>query len=212
MSNVLTKLFSPRSSTGPMVLSVALHVFVVGAVLVGMKLDFFEPAEEVKETYVDLDYQTIEEPPLPVKEERQVTAPVTPPVDKVVDTSPRELQDEASEVKGTQEAKAPIPQQNNEPSVPYYKIKPKYPRAALVAGIEGWVMLEVDINEKGEVENVRVIDGEQRNMFQAEARRAVSLYKYKPFVDASGTPVRVTNHQVRVGFSLKEEDEGSSTQ
>lgn len=211
MSNTLTKFISPRSSIGPVVLSVALHTFIVAAVVVGMKFQIFDKGPP-EEDYVDLDYQTIEEPPLPeIEEKRVLAAPQTAPVvDKVVDTSPRELQDEKSDVAGEQVAKAPIPEQNNEPSVPYYKIKPKYPRAALVAGIEGWVKMEIDINEKGEVENVRVVDGEQRNMFQSEARRAVSLYRYKPFVDAAGKPTRVANHTVLVNFSLKEEE--ASTQ
>ena len=55
----------------------------------------------------------------------------------------------------------------------YYKIKPKYPKAALVAGEEGWVMLKVDVTESGEVENVRMVDGNKRNLSQEEARRAV---------------------------------------
>ncbi|WP_371917836.1 TonB family protein, partial [Pseudomonas sp. FW305-20] len=58
-------------------------------------------------------------------------------------------------------------------ATPYYKIKPKYPRAALASGVEGWVTMKIDINEKGEVENVRVTGGEQRSMFEVEARRSV---------------------------------------
>ncbi|PMU07085.1 TonB system transport protein TonB, partial [Pseudomonas sp. FW305-20] len=33
--------------------------------------------------------------------------------------------------------------------------------------------MKIDINEKGEVENVRVTGGEQRSMFEVEARRSV---------------------------------------
>jgi TonB family protein len=210
MLKEIQKIVSPRSSFGPLFLSVMLHALIVGGIVGAMKLKFFDK-KEVQEEYVDLGYEAVEEP-LPVREEKPVVkAEPDPMPDKTPpDTSPRELQDDKSEVAGTQVAKKPVSApQSAENSIPYYKIKPKYPRAALVAGIEGWVKLEIDINEQGEVENVRVIDGEQRNMFQAEARRAVSLYKYKPFVDANGKPMRVANHTIMVNFSLKEEDASS---
>lgn len=85
---------------------------------------------------------------------------------------------------------------------PYFKIKPNYPRAARDAGVEGWVQLKVDVNEKGEVENAHVIAGVERGYFENEALRAVEKWKYRPFLDASGKPVRKQNQVVRVEFKL----------
>jgi hypothetical protein len=34
--------------------------------------------------------------------------------------------------------------------------------------------------------------------------RAVSKYKYKPFTDAAGNPIKKTNHLVKVDFILKD--------
>ncbi len=193
--------FSPRSPSGMMLWSLCVHVAVAGAVVAWM--NYKPAAEPVEEEYVDLEYETIEEPPAP--------AP-PPPVDKM---APHELQDEKSDVVGTQEKKEEKndtgnAQAANATNTPYYKIKPKYPRAALISGVEGWVLLEIDVTEAGLVENVRVLDGEQKNMFASEARRAVSLYKYRPFVDKDGNPVRKDGHQVRVEFKLEEASDNAS--
>ena len=89
-------------------------------------------------------------------------------------------------------------------TTPYYKIKPKYPKAALVSGTEGWVLLEIDILENGDVDNIRVVGGEQRNLFQSEAKRAVAQWKYRPFMNESGQAYKKVDHQVRVDFKLEE--------
>jgi periplasmic protein TonB len=213
MTNIIN-LFSPKSSTGSFAFSIAAHVLLyVGLVTV---LGLGSGRTEIKEEYLDLGYQTFDEPPVPEQEERKVvrspepTAPVDPKA--VPDDKPHELQDEKGEVAGTQAAV----KENNigstsngtAASTPYYKIKPKYPKAALVAGVEGWVLLQVDITESGEVENVRVVDGEQRNMFESEAKRAVAKYKYRPFTDNTGRPTRKADHQVRVDFRLVDEEAG----
>ncbi len=202
MSRILN-LFSPRSAAGSMFWSIGVHVAVAGGVIGYMN---WSPAPEPPaEEYIDLAYEVIDEPPLP--------APPPPPPEQ---NAPRELQDEKSDVVGTQEKKEEKPedgqasQQRNLANTPYYKIKPKYPRAALISGVEGWVLLEIDVTEKGDVENVRVLDGEQKNMFASEARRAVSLYKYRPFVDKNGNPVRMEGHQVRVEFKLEEASDSAS--
>ena len=64
------------------------------------------------------------------------------------------------------------------------------------------VLLTIDINEQGEVENIRVVDGEQRETFQGEARHAVSQWKYKPTL-LNGEPVEVQT-TVTVNFSFQQ--------
>ncbi len=189
----MISILSPKTSSGSFVYSLLAHGLIMAGVAVGFNLGNSAPAPV--ENYVDLGYEELEAPPM--------QAPPKPPVEEKME----ELQDKTSEVAGVQKEvkSAPgdgIAEKQTNSDVPYYKIKPKYPKAALLAGKEGWVMLQVDINEKGEVENVRVIDGENRSEFQGEARRAVSLYKYRPFVDANGNPVRKADHLVRVEFNL----------
>jgi len=200
---------SPKKMPGAIVWSVGGHIVLwlaIGAIL------SFKPSGVVTEEYLDLGYETFEEPPAAATEVKKVARmpdPVAPVEHKAVpDNSPKELQDENGEVAGTQKKAAEnnigSESNGNASATPYYKIKPKYPKAALVAGTEGWVLMTIDITETGEVENIRVVDGEQRNMFQSEARRAVALWKYRPFVDGSGQPHKKTDHQVRVDFKLNE--------
>lgn len=191
---------SPKSSTGSIIYSVAVHALIAGAVVFGLQFQGSVPAPV--DNYVDLGYEELEQPPM--------KAPPKPPVQEKME----ELQDKTSEVTGTQKENKPQAGDGTEAKqtnsdIPYYKIKPKYPKAALLAGIEGWVMLQIDITEKGDVENVRVVDGEHRSEFQSEAKRAVSLYKYRPFTDANGNPVRKVDHLVRVEFKLVESGENS---
>lgn len=201
----------PKTFSGSFAVSALAHIAFYGLVIAVLGLDL--GSHKASEEYLDLGYEVFEEPPVPATEPKRVMRMPEPtvPVDTKapVNDGPKEMQDEASEVAGTQKAaveKQAVGSENNgnASSTPYYKIKPKYPRAALLAGTEGWVLMHIDVNEGGEVENVRVIDGEQRNTFQSEARRAVQQWKYRPFIDQDGKPVRKIDHQVRVDFKLTE--------
>jgi protein TonB len=167
---------------------------------------------------VDLDYQMLDDVPPANPVEQKMKRSAEPTVKAPVKVDPKdtvkELQDDKSDVTGTEKAKIENNVANDSngtaSSTPYYKVKPKYPQAALVSGTEGWIELKIDINEQGEVENVRIIGGEQRNTFQSEARRAVEKWKYKPFRDASGNPVKKIDHIVRVDFKLQDAESSGS--
>lgn len=214
----VAKVLSPRSSFGSTFWSILVHGTILGAITLAVTLEPATPPAP-KEEFLDLGYQTFDQPPEPVQKEQKIArAPSTEVAVKqkvAPDLNSQELQDDKSTIAGTQGAAQPTAAgaegTGTAASTPYYKIKPKYPRAALLAGIEGWVLMQIDITEIGEVENIRVIDGEQRNTFQSEARRAVSQWKYRPFLDASGKSYRKVDHQVRVDFKLSESDSASSS-
>jgi periplasmic protein TonB len=212
MENVV-KWHSPRSVPGSMMLAVLAHGILFGGVLVFLKMGFHPHEEQIPVTE-EVDYETFSAPPAPAEVVKPVAKAPEPdtPEEKTEepDTSPKELQDTQSDVAGTQAATKP--QQatvgsegtGEASATPYYKIKPKYPTAALASGVEGYVIMKIDVNEKGEVENIRVTGGQEKSMFQVEARRAVEKWKYKPFLDASGKPVKKTDHEVRVDFKLQD--------
>jgi periplasmic protein TonB len=198
----------PHTSTGSVLTSLIAHGLLCWAVVAVMSTDLLQ-TERVLED-VTVDYEMLDEVP----EQKTVTrAPrvkevfIPQPKTAVSDTA-KELQDEKSEVAGTQAAAKTEAVGSggtgDAEAVPFYKIKPKYPKAALVTGDEGWILMKIDVTETGEVENIRVVDGEKRNLFQDEARRAVAKWKYKPFTDGSGNPVRKADHQVRVDFKLQD--------
>lgn len=204
------KMLSPKTLRGAMIWSAALHLVVSGGVIVSRYVS--QEAKEPEANYVDLGYEVFDAPPVPVEEEQKVRkslAEVTPESEpESKEPVARELQDASSDIQGTQKEQkvsaAGSSGDGTAASTPYYKIKPKYPRAALISGEEGWVLMSVDITENGEVENVRVIDGERKDVFQSEARRAVTKWKYRPFVDASGKPFKKRDHQVRVEFKMED--------
>lgn len=203
---------SLKSPSGSMFSSILLHAALAGGVVWMAGHGFFKSDAPVTGE-IDLGYETLDEPPAPEKVEQKLARtpePVAPAAPK--DLTPpiaQELQDQSSDIAGRQAEAKPVASTGATSdgvaaATPFYKIKPKYPKAALMAGTEGWVMLKIDIDEGGEVSNVRVVDGEQRNLFENEARRAVEKWKYRPFTDGSGQPVKKADHQVRVDFKLQE--------
>jgi periplasmic protein TonB len=202
--------YSPKSAAGSVISAVVIHGLLYGVIVFVMGFSFLHSHEKIQDE-VEIGYEVLNDVPAPTPVVQKVVRAQEPetPVDTKtpVDTTPKELQDEKSDVAGTQAAAKPQSNVGSESNgvanaTPYYKIKPKYPKAALVSGVEGWILMKVDVNEKGEVENIRVVDGDKRNMFQDEARRAVEKWKYRPFLDQNGRPYRKTDHQVRVDFKL----------
>jgi TonB family protein len=57
---------------------------------------------------------------------------------------------------------------------------PAYPRAARLAGVEGWVELEYRIAEDGRVEAVQVLAAEPAGAFEAAARSALRGWRFPP--------------------------------
>jgi len=63
---------------------------------------------------------------------------------------------------------------------PLVDVPPNYPRRALSAGIEGEVTLRFTITPDGKVENLRVTASEPPGVFEREARRAASRWRFAP--------------------------------
>jgi TonB family protein len=80
------------------------------------------------------------------------------------------------------------------------KVAPKYPEAARSAGVEGTVVLDVLIDEKGQVTDIQVLRGLPLGVSEA-AVNAVSRWQYRPARGRTG-PV-ASRKTVRVQFSLE---------
>ena len=86
--------------------------------------------------------------------------------------------------------------------VPVVVIRPLYPRDAAMGGIEGWVKIEFTITPTGTVTDARVVDADPPRIFNREAIRAISKWKFKPRV-VDGVAVERRATQI-IDFSLKD--------
>jgi protein TonB len=90
-------------------------------------------------------------------------------------------------------------------AIPIVRINPRYPRRALLEGIEGWVRLEFTIVEDGTVKDVRIAESEPPKIFDRDAIQAVLKWKFKPrVIDGKAVPRRATS---TVEFTLIDEEQ-----
>jgi len=74
---------------------------------------------------------------------------------------------------------------------PVAAVPPPYPRKAALQGIEGWVRLAVEIDARGRVLGVRVLDAEPRGVFEQTAIDAIRRWSWKPAI-IDGRPIEQT--------------------
>jgi protein TonB len=89
-------------------------------------------------------------------------------------------------------------------AVPVVRVNPQYPIRAAERGIEGWVELEFTITASGTVKNAVVIAAKPARIFDAEALRAISKWRYNPKI-VEGKPVERSGMKVRLRFRLENE-------
>ena len=64
--------------------------------------------------------------------------------------------------------------------MPLNDVRPEYPYRARQRGIEGHIKLAFTITAAGKVENIRVMEASQPNVFDREARRAAARWRFAP--------------------------------
>jgi protein TonB len=84
--------------------------------------------------------------------------------------------------------------------VPLSTPAPDYPRDAMVAGTQGYVLVEFTINLEGSTQDVTVVEASPQRVFDQAARRAVMRWKFEPLLEG-GTPVE-KRVQRRIDFKL----------
>jgi TonB family protein len=80
------------------------------------------------------------------------------------------------------------------------KIDPNYPEDAKQQGIQGVVLLQVEIDKEGNVDKIELISGHP--LLAPAAIEAVRQWKYRPYL-LNGNPLSVDT-QVKVNFTLEE--------
>ena len=84
-----------------------------------------------------------------------------------------------------------------------HSVEPKYPEAAIKAGVEGKVVLETTTDIAGDVKEVKVLEGHP--LLRPAAVEALKQWKFEPYiVDGEKKPVQFT---VMVNFRIPQESE-----
>ena len=89
----------------------------------------------------------------------------------------------------------------DDPPVPLTPIRPKYPEIAQEAGIEGTVVVQVFVNEKGRVTETKILKGISDSGLDEAAIKAIEKVKFRP-AKAKGKKVGVWI-SIPVNFRLK---------
>ena len=89
---------------------------------------------------------------------------------------------------------------NQEPD-PIYRVNPTYPRSAAIAGREGFVVVEFEIDEQGFVNSPDVLAYEGSKKFIRSTLDAIEQWRYAPKF-SEGEPVVAQNQKVRLDFKL----------
>jgi len=68
---------------------------------------------------------------------------------------------------------------------------PKYPRRSFNSGRQGWVIMKLDVNAKGQTENVDVERSVPDGLFEGTSREAVKAWTFQPPKDGALSNCRV---------------------
>lgn len=86
--------------------------------------------------------------------------------------------------------------------VPVIAPKPDYPRWALAIEREGWVVVEVDIDENGMPHNAEIIESGQSELFDKPTLKAMKKFRFEP-ATLNGKAVPVTGQRYKVVYAFQ---------
>ena len=78
----------------------------------------------------------------------------------------------------------------------------KYPRRAQRLGVEGFVVLAFDVNEQGELIDLRVTESKPRLVFDKAATQYIKKFKFEP-PSLDGSAVYASDITMRMPFRLE---------
>ena len=89
-------------------------------------------------------------------------------------------------------------------SQPSATLSPRYPAYAAANGIEGYACFIFTIKADGSVADPKVYDSKPEGVFEVEATRAISKWKFRPS-KVDGVPVDTPNAKYCLDFKLSED-------
>ena len=86
-------------------------------------------------------------------------------------------------------------------AMPLYRVEPRYPSRALRQGLQGYVVMKFTIDPQGRPIDISVVESKPARMFDREAKRALSKWKYQPQV-VNGSAVAQQGQTAKIEFKL----------
>jgi len=140
-------------------------------------------------------------PPPPTAERTKSNEkPVAQIMDLRMDTSSLGLGDGLS-LGGVMGGVAQIGTGGDGEAIPVATLPPRYPVEAARDGIEGYVCFNFYVEADGSVSDLSIYDAKPRRVFDSEARRALSKWKFKPSIE-DGKPLRSELKKYCLDFKL----------
>src|SRR5208283_5090854 len=192
---------------------ILLHVLVIYALVTGLAR---KAIEVIKKPLTATIVEEIKAPPPPPPPPKKIEIPKVPPPPQVYvpppDIPPPTTQSEPviAAVTATPPTAPPViappapPPPQPKPAVrkgivPLSRVNPEYPREAIRKNISsGTVIARMDIDEKGNVSNVRIIEANPPHVFDRAVIDALSQWKFQAEGDKYVG-------EIEVNFSLKDE-------
>jgi len=85
---------------------------------------------------------------------------------------------------------------------PIYRVKLQYPRKEAISRVEGYAIIEFDVDETGKVINPRTVETEGSEAFADASTTALQQFRYVPGFE-NGTAVRVEGLRYKFDFKLR---------
>ena len=191
--------------------SVTFLLFVLMAFLVQLKAEFKPPEEYISvdlgnvkpESDVQGKKRTPPRKPPPPKKPPPPEKLVVQEDNKVVNNLNFQMSSLNVELKGDGPFLGKGGAMNDGEAIPLMITEPRWPRKALMEGIEGYVRLCFTIQPDGKATEVKVVDSNPRRLFDRTAQRAVYKWKFKPQV-IDGVAVEQPNMCYTMEFKLEQ--------
>jgi protein TonB len=191
---------------------VLLHVIVIYALVTGLAR---KAVEVIKKPLTATIVEEIKLPPPPPPPPKKIEIAKTPPPPQQVYVPPPDVPVPAppsepvvAAVTATPPITPPViappaPPAPPKPAVrkgvtPIFRVDPVYPREAIRSGVsKGMVVARLNVDEKGLVTEVRIIEADPPHVFDKEVTRALAQWKFEP----EGEKYIA---EIEVNFSLKD--------
>jgi protein TonB len=83
--------------------------------------------------------------------------------------------------------------------VPQVRIEPDYPPQAQDRGITGWALMSFTVTKEGRTKDIVVVDAQPKGIWDKNAIRAVSNWRYQPALK-DGKPVDTVGMKIQLTF------------